>query len=191
MAKKPSPFGEMPVAKSLLDFPRVLAPTAGVRVSPLCLGAMNFGDAWVDLMGKCDKKTTFEILDYFYEQGGNFIDTWVTILPSVKNNEHANTPSANNYQNEESETWLGEWMTERKNRDSIVLATKFTTLFPSHQTKPRQTVNHAGNATKSLRLSVEASLKKLQTEYIDLLYVHWWDFTTSVSTLGSEESSPG
>lgn len=90
--------------------------------------------------------------------------------------------SANNYQNEESETWIGEWMAQRQNRDSIVIATKFTTLFPSHQTKPRQTVNHAGNSTKSLRLSVEASLKKLQTEYIDLLYVHWWDFTTSVSS---------
>lgn len=116
-------------------------------------------------MGKCDKKTTFEILDYFYEQGGNFIDT------------------ANNYQNEESETWLGEWMATRKNRDSIVLATKFTTTFPSPSTKPRQAANHAGNSTKSLRVSVEASLKKLQTDYIDLLYVHWWDFTTSIPEL--------
>jgi hypothetical protein len=77
IANMPGPFGEAPVAKSLLDFQRVLSPTAGVRVSPLCLGAMNFGDAWTELMGKCDKKTTFEILDYFYEQGGNFIDTYV------------------------------------------------------------------------------------------------------------------
>jgi hypothetical protein len=77
----PGPFGEAPVAKSLLDFQRVLSPTAGVRVSPLCLGAMNFGDAWTELMGKCDKKTTFEILDYFYEQGGNFIDTYVLCIP--------------------------------------------------------------------------------------------------------------
>ncbi|KAH7394881.1 NADP-dependent oxidoreductase domain-containing protein [Phaeosphaeria sp. MPI-PUGE-AT-0046c] len=161
----PSAFGEAPVAKSLLDFQRVLSPTAGIRVSPLCLGAMNFGDAWVELMGKCDKKTTFEILDYFYEQGGNFIDT------------------ANNYQNEESELWLGEWMSTRKVRDSIVLATKFTTTFPGPSNKPRQAANHAGNSTKSMRVSVEASLKKLQTEYIDLLYVHWWDFTTSVPEL--------
>ena len=73
----PSPFGDAPVAKSLLDFQRVLSPTAGVRVSPLCLGAMNFGDAWSDMMGKCDKKTVFEILDFFYDQGGNFIDTYV------------------------------------------------------------------------------------------------------------------
>lgn len=73
----PSVFGDAPVAKSLLDFQRVLSPTAGVRVSPLCLGAMNFGDAWSEMMGKCDKKTVFEILDFFYDQGGNFIDTYV------------------------------------------------------------------------------------------------------------------
>ena len=68
-------FGEPPKPKSLLDFHRVLAPTAGVRVSPLCLGAMNFGDAWEQGMGACNKETTFSILDFFHEQGGNFIDT--------------------------------------------------------------------------------------------------------------------
>lgn len=80
LSKMPSPFGDMPKAASLLEFHRVMSPTAGVRVSPLCLGAMNFGDAWQDFMGKCDKKTTFEILDYFYQQGGNFIDTSVDLL---------------------------------------------------------------------------------------------------------------
>jgi aryl-alcohol dehydrogenase-like predicted oxidoreductase len=70
-----APFGDPPKPKSLLDFHRVLSPNAGVRVSPLCLGAMNFGDAWEEFMGKCDKKTVFEILDYFFDQGGNFIDT--------------------------------------------------------------------------------------------------------------------
>ena len=60
---------------SVLGRHRILAPTAGVRVSPLCLGAMNFGEAWESMMGKCDKKTVFEILDFFHEQGGNFIDT--------------------------------------------------------------------------------------------------------------------
>jgi aryl-alcohol dehydrogenase-like predicted oxidoreductase len=43
--------------------------------------------------------------------------------------------------------------------------------------------NYAGNSTKSLRVSLEASLKKLQTDYVDVLYVHWWDFTTSVPEL--------
>ncbi|KAF3039523.1 hypothetical protein E8E12_005760 [Didymella heteroderae] len=161
----PSPFGDAPVAKSLLDFQRVLSPTAGVRVSPLCLGAMNFGDAWSDMMGKCDKKTVFEILDFFYDQGGNFIDT------------------ANNYQNEESETWIGEWMKERGRRDEMVVATKFTTLYPDPKTRPRMAANFSGNSTKSLHASLEASLKKLQTDYIDLLYVHWWDFTTSIPEL--------
>ncbi|KAF2273502.1 aryl-alcohol dehydrogenase-like protein [Westerdykella ornata] len=160
-----SPFGNPPKPKSLLEFHRVLSPNAGIRVSPLCLGAMNFGEAWEDFMGKCDKATAFEILDYFFEQGGNFIDT------------------ANNYQNEESEQWIGEWMASRKNRDQIVLATKFTTCYPDPRNPPRQKTNYAGNHTKSLHVSLEASLKKLQTDYIDLLYVHWWDFTTSVPEL--------
>jgi aryl-alcohol dehydrogenase-like predicted oxidoreductase len=54
---------------------RLLAPNASVRVSPLCLGGMNFGDAWQEFMGKCDQKQTEAILDYFYGAGGNFIDT--------------------------------------------------------------------------------------------------------------------
>ena len=93
--------------KSVLGYHRILAPgTAGIRVSPLCLGAMNFGDAWKGFMGECSKETTFEILDYFYDQGGNFLDT------------------SNNYQNEESETRIGEWMEKRGVRDQMVVATK-------------------------------------------------------------------
>ncbi|MCJ1472313.1 hypothetical protein MMC13_000960 [Lambiella insularis] len=76
---------------------------------------MSFGDAWAAGMGNCDKKTSFEILDYFFAQGGNFIDT------------------ANNYQSEESETWLGEWMAPRGVRDQIVLATKYTTNYNVHR----------------------------------------------------------
>jgi aryl-alcohol dehydrogenase-like predicted oxidoreductase len=102
-------------------------------------------------MGECSKETTFEILDYFFEKGGNFIDT------------------ANAYQGEESEEWLGEWMKERGNRDQIVLATKFSTVYPSGKNKERIMTNFAGNHSKSLILSVEASLKKLQTTYIDLV----------------------
>ncbi|KAL9011316.1 MAG: hypothetical protein Q9173_003826, partial [Seirophora scorigena] len=64
-----------PQLKSLLGRHRILAPSAGVRVSPICLGAMNFGNAWKDFMGECSKETTWEMLDYFYDMGGNFIDT--------------------------------------------------------------------------------------------------------------------
>lgn len=74
-AKLAKAFGGPREPKSLLDFHSILAPTAGVRVSPLCLGAMNFGDAWEEGMGKCDKGMTFEMLDFFWESGGNFIDT--------------------------------------------------------------------------------------------------------------------
>ncbi len=156
-------FQPLPKPKSVLGYHRILAPTAGVRVSPLCLGALNFGEAWKGSMGECDKKTSFEILDFFYDNGGNFIDT------------------ANNYQNEESETWLGEWMTARKNRDEIVLATKFTMAFPAGPKGIK--ANYQGNHSKSLKISLDASLKKLQTDYIDLLYIHWWDFSTSIPEL--------
>ncbi|KAL8715765.1 MAG: hypothetical protein Q9220_000432 [cf. Caloplaca sp. 1 TL-2023] len=158
-----SPFPPAPKPKTLLGYHRILSPTAGVRVSPICLGAMNFGNAWKEFLGECDKKTAFEILDYFYENGGNFIDT------------------ANNYQGEESETWIGEWMAERKNRDEIVLATKFTTGYPPGPKVVK--ANYQGNHAKSLKVSLEASLKKLQTDYIDLLYLHWWDFSTSIPEL--------
>ncbi|KAL9599309.1 MAG: hypothetical protein Q9219_003936 [cf. Caloplaca sp. 3 TL-2023] len=126
---------------------------------------MNFGEAWKGFMGECDKETSFGILDAFYDAGGNFIDT------------------ANNYQGEESETWIGEWMAKRKNRDELVLATKFTSVYPGPGNPVQIKVNHSGNHAKSLRLSVEASLKKLQTDYIDLLYVHWWDFSTRIPEL--------
>ena len=102
-------------------------------------------------MGECNQKTTEEILDFFYESGGNFIDT------------------ANNYQKEESETWIGEWMKKRGVRDQMVIATKFTTCFRAGYGEKEIIVNAAGNGTKSLHLSLEASLRKLQTTYIDLV----------------------
>ncbi|KXT12928.1 hypothetical protein AC579_4120 [Pseudocercospora musae] len=152
-------FPPAPKPKSLLGFHRILSPKAGVRGSPLCLGAMNFGNAWKDYLGECNKETSFAMLDYFYDQGGNFIDT------------------ANNYQAEESETWIGEWMEKHNNRDEMVIATKFTTGYRT------QGSNEKIKSNFHLHVSLKASLAKLQTDYIDLLYVHWWDFTTSVEEL--------
>ncbi|KAJ6083621.1 hypothetical protein N7467_007756 [Penicillium canescens] len=154
-------FAPAATPKSRLGRYRLLAPTAGVKVSPLCLGAMNFGEGWKERLGECDKETSFRILDTFYENGGNFIDT------------------ANNYQSEDSEKWLGEWMEARGVRDQIVLATKYTTGFRSHVPSEIQ-ANFVGNNAKSMKLSLEASLKKLRTDYVDLFYVHWWDFSTSI-----------
>jgi aryl-alcohol dehydrogenase-like predicted oxidoreductase len=67
---------------------------------------MSIGDAWADGMGSMSKDQSFKLLDAFYEAGGNFIDT------------------ANNYQDEQSETWIGEWMKAKGNRDELVIATK-------------------------------------------------------------------
>jgi aryl-alcohol dehydrogenase-like predicted oxidoreductase len=125
---------------------------------------MNFGDAWNERLGECSKKTTFEILDYFISQGGNFIDT------------------ANNYQDEESEKWIGEWITAKQNRDELVLATKFSSSYKNHEKNKIQS-NYGGNSAKSMRVSLDLSLQKLQTTYIDLFYLHWWDYSVSIPEL--------
>ena len=96
-----------PPPKTNLGRYRQLSPLAGVRVSPMCFGAMSIGDKWADFgMGAMDKETSFKLLDEFYASGGNFIDT------------------ANNYQDESSETFIGEWMETRGVRDQMVVAIK-------------------------------------------------------------------
>ncbi|OLN96924.1 Norsolorinic acid reductase B [Colletotrichum chlorophyti] len=150
---------------SLLFRHRQLAPLASVRVSPLCLGSMNFGEAHKERYGECSKDTAFEILDLYYKEGGNFIDT------------------ANGYHNGESEEWLGQWMESRDNRDEMVLATKYSTPYMAGHKDTKIQSNYCGNNVKSLKLSLEASLRKLRTSYVDILYIHWWDYTTSVPEL--------
>ncbi|KAF6809568.1 aryl-alcohol dehydrogenase [Colletotrichum sojae] len=144
---------------------RVLSPNAGIRVSPLALGAMSIGEAWAEAMGAMNKEQSFKLLDAFFESGGNFIDT------------------ANNYQDEQSEAWIGEWMEERGNRDRMVIATKYTSDFRNHAYGKGNTANFMGNHRRSLHVSVEASLKKLKTDFIDILYLHWWDHTTSIKEI--------
>ncbi|KAL4979950.1 NADP-dependent oxidoreductase domain-containing protein [Aspergillus desertorum] len=144
---------------------RVLSSTAGIRVSPLQLGAMSIGEAWSDFMGSMNKESSFKLLDAFVEAGGNFIDT------------------SNNYQSEQSESWLGEWMASRNNRDRMVIATKFTSDYKSYEQGKGNAPNCCGNHKRSLHMSVRDSLKKLQTDWIDILYVHWWDYTTSIEEL--------
>ncbi|TPX34513.1 hypothetical protein SmJEL517_g02846 [Synchytrium microbalum] len=149
--------------RSEMDKYKILSKTAGVRVSQLCLGAMNFGTAHEARLGKCTKEEAFKIMDTFWEAGGNFIDT------------------ANSYQMGQSEEWVGDWMSARKNRDQMVIATKYTSLYPNDS--PKIAINYTGNQAKSLHMSVRDSLKKLQTDYIDILYVHWWDYTTNIHEL--------
>ena len=76
-------FPQAPKPASPVGYHRLLSPSAGVRVSPLCLGAMSFGDAWKGVLGECGKQQSFAILDYYYDHGGNFIDTVSRPLPHL------------------------------------------------------------------------------------------------------------
>ena len=125
---------------------------SGLRVSELCLGTMTFCEDWGWGASKEDSRKMF---DCYRERGGNFIDTSV------------------NYTGGTSETFLGDFI--HPDRDYWVVATKYS-LMPSEGTDP----NQGGNHRKNLRQSVERSLRRLQTDYLDLLYLHMWDFFTPV-----------
>lgn len=141
---------------------RQLSPRAGVHVSPIQLGAMSIGDKWAQYgMGEMNKEDSFKLLDAFYEKGGNFIDT------------------ANIYQDGSSEEFLGEWMEQRGNRDQMVIATKYSSNLRVHDDITHK-VNYVGNSAKSLHVSLAASLARLRTSYIDIFYVHFWDWATSI-----------
>jgi aryl-alcohol dehydrogenase-like predicted oxidoreductase len=129
---------------------KLLGPS-GLRVSELCLGAMSFGDAWG--FG-ADEKQSHRILGEFADAGGNFIDI------------------ANKYHEGQSEEIVGSFL--GPGRDRWVVATKYTLAMRSGDP------NAAGNSRKNLRASVEASLRRLRTDYLDLLWVHAWDYTTPV-----------
>jgi aryl-alcohol dehydrogenase-like predicted oxidoreductase len=127
---------------------------SGLRVSRLALGTMTFGQEW----GWGNTKEDAEgIFDYYLHHGGNFVDT------------------ADMYTNGSSESFIGDFMHARKNRDEIVLATKFT-----FNTSKNKDVNGGGNSRKNIRRTLEESLARLKTDYIDLYILHCWDLFTPV-----------
>lgn len=156
-----SMFEPPPRPQCLMGYHRVLSPNASVKVSPICLGGISIGNSWKEYTGTNEDPS--KLLDAFFKLGGNFIDT------------------SNVYNSEESEKRIGQWMETRGVRDQMVIATKYSAHYRAHnrENEPLQS-NFVGNSVKSMHASVRDSLKKLRTDYIDLLYVHWWDFTTSV-----------
>lgn len=136
-----------------LDTYRLLG-RSGLRVSPLALGAATFGTEWG---WGAEKDEARKLFDLYVERGGNFIDT------------------ANTYTDGSSERLLGEFAQGR--RESLVLATKYTTLR-----RPGDP-NSGGSHRKSLVASVESSLRRLGTDYLDMLHLHVWDFTTPVEEI--------
>ncbi len=133
---------------------------SGLRVSPLCLGTMTFGTEWG---WGSPAETARKIFDRYLEAGGNFIDT------------------ADGYTNGKSEELVGQFLKDGGRRDRVALATKFT--FNTVAGDP----NAGGNGRKNIYRALEGSLRRLQTDYIDLYWLHAWDGLTSaeevVSTL--------
>jgi aryl-alcohol dehydrogenase-like predicted oxidoreductase len=137
----------------VLDHYRLLG-RSGLRVSPLSLGTMTFGSDWG---WGAEKEEARRIFDTYVDRGGNFID------------------SANQYTNGTAERLIGEFAGSR--RDRLVLATKYTA-----SSRPGDP-NSGGNHRKSMVGSVEESLRRMRTDYLDLLYLHVWDFTTPVEEI--------
>jgi len=123
---------------------------SGLKVSELCLGTMGFGEAtpW-----GVSAQTSFGIMEAFGDAGGNFLDT------------------ANRYQDGQSEEIVGEFINQN-DRDYWVVATKYS--LHDNKTNP----NASGNNRKNMMRSVEKSLKRLKTDFIDVLYLHIWDWLT-------------
>jgi len=127
-------------------FTRKLGRTE-LTVSALCLGGNVFG--WT-----CDEPTSFTVLDTFVAGGGNFIDT-ADVYSAWVPGHHGG----------ESETVLGHWLAARKNRDQIIIATKVG-MQMNHD--PQQ----KGLSRRHITQAVDASLRRLQTDYIDLYQAH-------------------
>ena len=127
---------------------------SGLRVSPLCLGTMTFGE---DLGWGTGVEESQGIMDRYLELGGNFIDT------------------ANFYTKSHSEKIIGDHLGRRKDkRDRVVIATKFSgNLYPGDP-------NGGGSSRKSIISACEHSLRRLQTDYIDLYWLHNWDVNTPI-----------
>ena len=127
---------------------------SGLKVSAFCLGGMTFGLEWK--FGS-DEATSRQIIDYYLDQGGNFIDT------------------ANAYTRGTSETIIGNHLgPDPAKRDRVVLATKFSSNL--HPGDP----NAGGAGRKALIAACEESLTRLRTDYIDLYWIHWYDPHTPI-----------
>ncbi|KAF9366666.1 hypothetical protein BGX34_011061 [Mortierella sp. NVP85] len=140
----------------------VLLGKSGLRVSPLSLGTMTFGEEWG--FGN-NKEACKKIFDTYHEKGGNFYDT------------------ANIYTNGDSERFLGEYIADK--RSECVIATKYsinpatTEALAGRHTRPNP--NAGGNHRKNLVETLDGSLKRLGTGYVDLLYVHLWEYRTPIN----------
>ncbi|MCO7189295.1 MULTISPECIES: aldo/keto reductase [unclassified Pseudoalteromonas] len=135
----------------------------GLKVSPIAYGAGTFGDAWGEAWSS-GKTQAEAIFNHYVNAGGNFFDT------------------SDVYQDGQSEQWLGEFTRNAGNRDRLVISTKGT------QNQYANDLNGGGNGRKHIIKAVEASLKRLNTDYIDLYFLHQCDrFTPPEEVLSTFE----
>ena len=132
--------------------------TTGIRVSAICLGTMTWGE-------QNTKEDAFEQLDYALQNEVNFIDTAELYPVPPRAETHTRT-----------EDYIGQWFKERKNRDKVILATKVAGRAPwvSYIRDGKNCFDK-----KNIRAAIEGSLKRLQTDYIDLYQLHWPDRKTN------------
>jgi len=131
---------------------------SGLRVSPLSLGTMTFGTEWG---WGAEEDVSRSIFDRYIEAGGNFVDT------------------ADGYTGGTSERMVGKFIADRRLRDRVVLATKFS--FNAEPGNP----NAGGNGRKNIYRALHGSLERLRTDYIDLYWLHAWDTVTPVEEVTS------
>lgn len=125
----------------------------GLRISPLAFGVGTFGAAWGEGWS-IEKSDAEAIFNRFLDGGMNHID------------------AADFYHAGESESWTGEFMRNRGHRDRVVLATKATMSMDP------ENLNGGGNSRKAIVSALDASLRRLKTDYVDLFYAHHWDTVT-------------
>jgi aryl-alcohol dehydrogenase-like predicted oxidoreductase len=138
----------------------ITLPKTDLQVYPLCLGGNVFGFS-------ADVQNSKDVLSYYFDNGGNFVDT-----------ADMYSQWAPGHVGGESETIIGNWMKKRRNRSQMVIATKVSKL----DTRP-------GLKAANIAAACDDSLRRLQTDYIDLYYAHQDDPETPIEeTLGAFDS---
>ena len=129
--------------------------TTNIDVSVICLGTMTFGE-------QNSQQDGFDQMDYALERGVNFFDTAEIYAVMPRKETYGKT-----------EEIMGNWFKEKNNRDKIILASKIASKAKNDLTWIREGAEKLGFDKKNMNAAIDASLQRLQTDYIDLYQLHW------------------
>ncbi|KAH9488527.1 hypothetical protein Btru_062172 [Bulinus truncatus] len=136
------------------QLPQVFLGNTGLKVSNLCLGTMTFGESFFPTPGQCDEATSHQLINRYVEWGGNFLDT------------------ADIYGRGNSEKIVGSWL-QRQTRENFVIATKVRFTMGTEKN-----ANNVGLSRRHITASIDNSLSRLCTNYVDLYQTHCFDDAT-------------